>query len=258
MRLLFAPCLMDGSLLRVCFLVSIFLIAAWSMSILIINNSGCTSWMDKYRLILRKRDRIFFYKLFSYILNILQDLSFVWRREMKMRLNKTALISLAVALLVVVVPFAFAQCSSPPPTCNCPGKVTGGGQIEFLCPCTGLHRATFGFNIVLYPGETVPKGELEYVDHSWNLAGYKPPMLVHAHNMKTLCVNPEKTSATFTGDCTINHQSGYTFEVYVEDNGEPGKSDVFMIWLFDQSHNTVYQGAGDPIHNGNIQIHVKP
>jgi hypothetical protein len=43
--------------------------------------------------------------------------------------------------------------------------------------------------------------------------------------------------------------SGFKFKVYVEDNGEPGKNDVFKISLSNG------YSAGGTLLNGNIQIH---
>jgi hypothetical protein len=120
-----------------------------------------------------------------------------------------------------------------------PGKVTGGGQIAISS------KASFGFNVMYQEGWDVPKGELQYVD-------YATKMIVHSHNMTSLVVSPDKTKATFEGICTINGVDGFTYRVYVEDNGEPGKNDVFKITL-----STGYS-AGGTILNGNIQIHKKP
>jgi hypothetical protein len=121
-----------------------------------------------------------------------------------------------------------------------PGKVTGGGQIT-LSP----QRGSFGFNIMYSAGDTVPKGDLEYIDHETG-------MNVHTHDMTGLVVSPDRIWAIFTGTCTIDGVSGFTFKVYVEDNGEPGKNDVFIITL-----STGYS-AGGTLLNGNIQIHKTP
>ena len=172
---------------------------------------------------------------------------------MKMRSNKIALLSVVLALLVLAVPLVYAPCP-----CPCPGKVTGGGQIR--CRCDPNVRASFGFNIVCHRGDIVPKGELQYVDHTMGMFD-TAPMQVHGHDMLSLEVwdkeSPSK-KARFQGECTIDHESGYTFCVYVEDNGEPGKNDVFVIKLFDGAHNQIYEARGEPILHGNIQIHKKP
>jgi hypothetical protein len=112
-------------------------------------------------------------------------------------------------------------------------------------------RSSFGFNIVLYPGWDVPKGELEYQDHTLRLN-------VHAHDMTWLCVSKDKKTADFGGKCTINHKGGFTFKVHVHDEGEPGKADVFELWLYGLTKYPNYHAVGTPILGGNIQIHKKP
>jgi len=126
-----------------------------------------------------------------------------------------------------------------------PGKVTGGGQIVIPLPCFKTGKASFGFNIMYQEGDSAPNGELQYVDHTTK-------MIVHSHNMTSLVVSSDKTKATFTGECTINGVSGFTFKAYVEDNGEPGKNDIFKITLSNG------YSAGGILLNGNIQIHKKP
>jgi hypothetical protein len=121
-----------------------------------------------------------------------------------------------------------------------PGKVTGGGQIT-LSP----QRGSFGFNVMYSAGDTAPKGDLEYIDHETG-------MNVHAPDMTLLEVYDSNTKAEFWGTCTINGVSGFTFHVYVEDNGEPGKNDFFKIWLSNG------YSAGGTLLNGNIQIHKTP
>jgi hypothetical protein len=130
---------------------------------------------------------------------------------------------------------------APPPELT-PGKVTGGGQIAI--PLRRLKKgvASFGFNVMYQEGWAAPKGELQYVDHTTK-------MIVHSHDMTNLVVSPDKTKATFAGECEINGVSGFKFKVYVEDNGEPGKNDVFKISLSNG------YSAGGTLLNGNIQIH---
>ena len=170
---------------------------------------------------------------------------------------------LLIAILAAFLPFALrvptlakSLTASANCACACPGKVTGGGQIAIECRDG---KASFGFNIVCERGDPAPKGELEYVDHTVGMFD-TAPMQVHAHDMLSLAVWDKETpskKARFTGECTIDHESGFTFEVYVEDNDEPGKDDVFTIKLFEGS-TQIYYGEGDPILHGNIQIHKKP
>lgn len=145
--------------------------------------------------------------------------------------KRIALMFTGLTLLALMAPLAYS--------CT-PGKVTGGGQIA-LSPIAG----SFGFNVMYKVGDTVPKGDLEYIDHETG-------MNVHAHDMTLLEVYDSNTKAEFWGTCTIDGVSGFTFHVYVEDNGEPGKNDFFKIWLSNG------YSAGGTLLNGNIQIHKTP
>lgn len=140
-----------------------------------------------------------------------------------------------------------------PPVPLTAGKVSGGGQIEIKLPGappgqakgkeTG--KASFGFIVMYNEGEPAPKGELQYVDHTTQ-------MNAHCHDMTGLFVSSDKTKATFEGMCTINGANGFVFTAYVEDNGEPGKNDVFKIKLSNG------YSSDSTLLNGNIQIHKKP
>jgi hypothetical protein len=138
------------------------------------------------------------------------------------------------------------------------GKVTGGGQISLGEGKRDV--GSFGFNAMWYSRDEGPKGELEYLDH---ITGDN----IHAHILDWLIVWEPKegnkpgidSKAIFTGPCTVNHESGYRFEVYVEDNCEPGTDDVFKITIWDDTNTIIYSEGGlDPIIHGNIQIHKPP
>lgn len=155
-----------------------------------------------------------------------------------MSLNKIALSLAGLTLMVLMIPSVFA--------CVVPiyGKVTGGGHGK-IPESMGIPGGSFGFNIRYYEGYPAPEGELQYVDHATG-------MKVHGHDMIDLYVSPDWIIAEFTGYCTIDGVDGFTFRVYVEDNGEPGKNDVFQIELSNG------YSAGNSLLCGNIQIHVKP
>jgi hypothetical protein len=121
------------------------------------------------------------------------------------------------------------------------GKVTGGG---YYAVADGA--ATFGFN-VQRKDETDPiKGQLEYQNHA---TGEN----VHSVTIDTLLIldtdeDGENDTAIFSGTC-INNQVPCTFEVRVEDRGEPGVNDTFQI------SGTVITPTSGTLLGGNIQIH---
>jgi hypothetical protein len=140
------------------------------------------------------------------------------------------------------------------------GKVTGGGQCV-----VGDHKeipsASFGFNAMWFSRDAKPKGEINYVDHTTG-------QHVHVHLLDYLLVWEDlpgnkphpMMKAKFWG---TDVYSGKLVEVYVEDNGEPGKKDKFLIFL----DGAYLGGSGDfygstqiddTILAGNIQIHKPP
>ena len=125
------------------------------------------------------------------------------------------------------------------------GKVTGGG-CEIPSPENHDKKANFGFNTQYKDGETEPFGSLQFTDHATG-------MKVHSESINTLTVS--ETNATFTGTAKVDGTSGYTFTVYVEDNGEPGKgADKFAITIRDSGGDITYS-ADDTLEGGNIKIH---
>jgi len=132
------------------------------------------------------------------------------------------------------------------------GKVTGGGQC-IVGDNEMIPSASFGFNAMWFSRNPAPNGEINYVDH---ITGKH----VHVHELTYLEVWQDEPGnkpwpmmkAKFGG---LDVYSGLMVDVYVEDHGEPGKSDIFYIKL-----NGVYLGGNlaDPILAGNIQIHKPP
>lgn len=173
-----------------------------------------------------------------------------------MKLSKIAMVSVVLALLMLTVPLAF----------GCTGKVTGGGQ----CIVDGnkeIPSGSFGFNAMWFSRDELPKGEINYVDHTTGVH-------VHVHELTYLEVwfpNPAEElpnqpeplmKAKFGG---LDVYSGLMVDVYVEDHGEPGKNDKFLIFL----DGEYLGGSGDsplfdspqtddPILAGNIQTHKPP
>ncbi|MGI8782536.1 MAG: post-COAP-1 domain-containing protein [Acidobacteriota bacterium] len=114
----------------------------------------------------------------------------------------------------------------PPGGGTC-AKVTGGG--------IRTAGASGGFNV--HCDKSGVKGELQFQNNVTNF---------HAHRINSLVVSLDLKKAWFSGV----GKDGRSFDAYVEDNGEPGKSDVYMIAI-----NGVLQIGSGPVSGGNIQIH---
>jgi len=185
------------------------------------------------------------------------------RKAIVSRFQKIVLSIVVVTLLSgLTVPTALAQCGVG-------GKVTGGGQC-IVGENIEVPSASFGFNAIYFTARDVLKGELNYVDH---LTG----MHVHVHELTYLDVwwdlpgnKPYPLmKAAFGGPCTVTGEIEGEFfaKVYVEDRGEPGTADRFIIQIVDGSTVIYEGGSGDiddkgaasvPILVGNIQIHKPP
>jgi len=140
------------------------------------------------------------------------------------------------------------------------GKVTGGGQC-IVGDNEMIPSASFGFNAMWFSRNPTPNGELDYVDH---ITGQH----VHVHDLTYLEVWQDEPGnkpwpmlkAKFGGPDVY---SGLMVDVYVEDHGEPGKNDKFLIFLGGEylGGSGDYFGSvltNDPILAGNIQIHKPP
>jgi hypothetical protein len=68
----------------------------------------------------------------------------------------------------------------------------------------------------------------------------------HAHEIAALGISTDRRQAWFAGV----GKDGRPFRAYVEDNGEPGRDDVFRLWV-----NDVLQNGDGRLSGGNVQIH---
>ena len=114
--------------------------------------------------------------------------------------------------------------------------VTGGGWI--VPPSGANAKGTFGVAGGIKNGDFW--GHLTYIDHG---SGMK----VKGTGV-TAYVVVDATTRRIDGTAEINGQSG-TYQVYVADNGEPGRNDTFDIRL-----STGYTAKG-LLGGGNIQLH---
>jgi outer membrane protein assembly factor BamB len=121
------------------------------------------------------------------------------------------------------------------------GKITGGGWIPVSGAKNG--KATFGIEGQYHDNSNTANGNVEYQDHTTKLN-------IKSAKINTVATSLDKKKGVITGIVTVKTGS-YPFEVYVEDNGEPGKSDVFKITV---ASPTPYS-KGSVLGGGNIQIH---
>ena len=114
--------------------------------------------------------------------------------------------------------------------------VTGGGFIE-----TPDGKANFGFVAGFKPGQPSLSGTLNYLDHA---AG------IHVKASTVTGYRGEDRARTFSGDATVNGESGFTYTVTAADIAEPGRgADSFEIWVSNGYH------AYGKLAGGNIQLH---
>jgi len=121
------------------------------------------------------------------------------------------------------------------PACTGGDFVTGGGWI---IPTSG---ARGNFAVAGGVKNSGFWGHLEYQDHG---AGLK----VHGTGV-TAYVIAGATMRHIEGTAEVNGQPGFTYQVDVADNGEPGRQDTFAITL-----SSGYTAAGS-LPGGNIQLH---
>jgi hypothetical protein len=125
---------------------------------------------------------------------------------------------------------------------TCPSDkdfVTGGGRIT---TSTG-GKATFGVAGGIKNGGFW--GHLTYIDHGTGMkvkgtgvTAYRAPDPINKPNLRHI-----------EGNCEINGAAG-TYQIDVDDEGEPGTNDTFYIQL-----SNGYT-AGSTLAGGNIQLHV--
>lgn len=144
------------------------------------------------------------------------------------------------ALHVVIPGFVDVVISSAYADIHCGGQppcdrdfVTGGG---FITP-SGTKA-----NFAVAGGTKTGFGHLHYIDHGTG-------MKVKGTSV-TAYVITGATTRHIEGTCEINGQGGFTYQVDVDDQGEPGRNDTFAIQLSNG------YSAGDMLGGGNIQLHT--
>ena len=131
----------------------------------------------------------------------------------------------------------------PPPGCTPADFITGGGWI--ITPSGA--KGNFGVGGGIKQG--VLWGHLTFIDHS---AGGPEVKGTGVTSYTT-----DRNNAMMrhiSGTAEMNGQSGYTYEIDVADNGEPGRNDTFAIQL---SNGAGYSySVGGTLDGGNIQLHT--
>jgi uncharacterized lipoprotein YbaY len=119
---------------------------------------------------------------------------------------------------------------------NTPGKVTGGGNIDLP-----NKKGTFGFVVRYSDGAQAPTGNLTFKDHGKDIS-------LKATSFTMLNISGNR--AVINGYATVNGETDVVFTLTVEDFGESGSSDTFLI----QIPALNGYSAGGTITGGNIQI----
>jgi PKD repeat protein len=109
------------------------------------------------------------------------------------------------------------------------GQITGGGLRS-------SNDSRGGFNVRREEGGSI-QGELQFQSGSTSF---------HAHELTAMGISADRRQGWFAGV----GRDGRSFTAYVEDNGEPGNTDVFRLWI-----DGVLQTGDGTLNGGNIQIH---
>ncbi|MFA5787568.1 MAG: S8 family serine peptidase, partial [Actinomycetota bacterium] len=118
-----------------------------------------------------------------------------------------------------------------------PGQASGGGWI--MDP----DKRTFGFWAEYRAGEPAPSGELSFNDHT----GTK----IKAVGVSRLVIEANK--ATVRGPATVNEQSGYQFQMVVQDNGK-GQTDTFDLTVTKTLDPLFSYKTSGTLGGGNIKV----
>lgn len=137
---------------------------------------------------------------------------------------------------VVVASARAGIASNEKPTCAGEDYVTGGGWITTTTGAKG--------NFSVEGGATngVVWGHLTYKDNGTG-------MKVKGTSVTAYRVGATPNARHIEGTAEIDGATGHTYSVDVEDNGQPGRNDVFTIHL-----SNGYE-AGGSLGGGNIQLH---
>jgi hypothetical protein len=149
-----------------------------------------------------------------------------------------------IADVVISSAHADITCATSPPPPGCTGDdfVTGGGWI------TGTPSGAKGnFGVAGGIKQGAFWGHLVFIDHGPNGPRFKGTG-VTAYKVLSA------TTRRIEGTAEMNGQGGFTYQVDVTDNGEPGTNDTFAIVVSGPGYS--YSAAGT-LGGGNIKLHER-
>jgi len=140
---------------------------------------------------------------------------------------------------VTITGTAFVGCGAAgSPSCKVSGdRVTGGGFITLPSGAKGTFGVSGGINVK----KNAFRGHLEYNDHGSGLR-------VKGTGV-TAYIVLDAVTRRIQGTAKVNGVAGFTYQVDVSDNGEPGRNDTFSLSL-----SSGYSASGK-LAGGNIQLH---
>lgn len=145
----------------------------------------------------------------------------------------------------ITVASAFSHLDFDPAAVEFEGFVTGGGWI-------GAKKAKANFGFVAAPTTDEGfNGSLNYNDHVTRTK-------IKSQSVTSFDGDHLSGTVTFGGNCSVDHEPGFTYQVTTTDVAEPGKgNDVFQLSVFDQAGNVVYSSDsfGTVLQGGNVQLH---
>ena len=151
--------------------------------------------------------------------------------------NALHVVVTGVADVIISSAHADIVCHGQPECTGPKDFVTGGGWITG--PPSGA-KGTFGVAGGIKNGGLW--GHLTFIDH-----GSGGPKVKATGVTAYVIVN--STTRHIEGTCEVNSQAGFTYQVDVSDNGEPGRNDTFALKL-----SNGYSASGR-LGGGNIQLH---
>jgi hypothetical protein len=125
-------------------------------------------------------------------------------------------------------------------TPGCELKINDGGSIIAF----NGDLATFGGNAkVSLSGDAT--GQQEYHDH-----GPLQPHTVNTIDVRAVMCSDDRTRASLFGSATVDGAGPFEYQIDLEDNGEPGTSDKYRIFI----PGVAYESGLQTLRGGNVQI----